>query len=106
MAVVNFAENDTGSTIRVTVLDYNDDAFDVTNYTVTLIWKNTVTGTSYSKTMTKSDATNGVCTYQFGTSELMEGDNDAEIKLTSTVDSTIIKSKDSFTIRVRPQIGA
>jgi len=81
---MSFVSGDTGSVLEVTCKD--DDAgtvIDLTGATVELQWDDAA-GALQSKTMTVTDAVNGVAEYQFLADELIATQMKFEVKITDS----------------------
>jgi len=86
---MSFVSGDTGSKLQVTCKD--DDtgtAIDLTGSTVQLQWKDR-SGTFVEKTMTVTDAANGVAEYQFAAGELFAKKMLFEVEITDSSGNVI-----------------
>lgn len=82
--MTEFVANDTGSKLKVTCKD-NDTgaAINLTGATVLLRWMDK-TGATQSKTMTVTDAANGVAEYQFAAGEIAYPKMSFDVRITDT----------------------
>lgn len=77
----DFVEGD-NSKLVVTCLDSAGNAIDLTGATITLSWVSAYPNyTPISKTMTITDAVNGVCEYQFLANELYSPKMDFDVEI-------------------------
>lgn len=82
--MADFVEGDTGSKFVHTCKDDDTDSpINLTGSTVLLRWKNAA-GTIVEKTMTITDAANGVVEYQFLANELFSPQMTFEVKITNS----------------------
>ena len=104
-AIFTFVAGDTGSTVRITIVNKQTrKVIDLTNAATILFIYTIDTGSTQSRTMTiLSPATAGVCEYQFVTGDLVAGTMTANIEVTFT-DSTILSQLDSFTFNIRAKL--
>ena len=102
-APVEFVANDTGSALVITAKKQSDRTVIVlTGSTVRLRYS--ISGaTTQVKTMTITDAVNGVAQYQFLTGELIAGTMKGEIEITDST-SKITTSVVPFVVEVRAKI--
>jgi len=100
-ATYDFVAGDTGSVLRVTCVNDDDDsAIDLTGATVALQWIRRSDGALQSKTMTIVTAASGICSYQFATGELEAPSMRFEVKITDS-GSKVIRSLDPLEVDVR-----
>lgn len=97
----SFVAGDTNSVLTVTCKDAAAGTpINLSASTVALKWR-VDGGTLVSKTMTVTDAANGVVAYTFGSSELAEGIMVAEVEITTSGKITTSLEPFRFSIRGR-----
>lgn len=101
--MADFVAKDTASTLRVTCVDDSDAAVDLSGCTVSIRWKDEI-GTVQTQAMTVSDATAGICTYQFGTDELFAPGMSFEVEITDSSGKKL-SNVDLISVTVREQLG-
>lgn len=101
--MADFVAGDTASSLAVTCVDNSGAAVDLTGCTVTIRWKDEI-GETQTKTMTVSDATAGICTYQFGEDELFSPGMSFEVEITD-IGGKKLSNVDLISVTVREQLG-
>lgn len=100
-ASYDFVSGDTGSVLRLTLTNDDDDsAIDLTASTIVLQWNRRSDNALQSKTMTIVTAASGICSYQFAASELEAPSMSFEVKITDA-SSKVIRSLDPLRVDVR-----
>jgi BppU N-terminal domain len=98
----SFVAGDTNSVLTVTCKRADSGAvIDLAGATVSLKWR-VDGGTLVTKSMTITDAPNGVCAYTFGTGELVAGIMVAEVAV--TIGGKVTTSVEPFRFTVRPTV--
>ena len=98
----NLVAGDTNTALIVTCKRADTGAaIDLTGATVTLKWR-IDGGTLATKTMTITDAANGIASYTFGTSELAAGLMVAEVEV--AVSGKTSSSVEAMRFTVRPKV--
>jgi hypothetical protein len=96
----SFVAGDTNSVLTVTCKRSDTGAaINLAGMTVSIRWS-VDGGTPVTKSMTITDAANGVCTYTFGTGDLVAGIMRAEVIITSS--GKVVTSLEPFSFTVRP----
>ncbi len=100
-SVHQFVEGDTGSALRVTCTeDEENTPINLTNKTLYLRFKIN-SGAVASQVMTVINAASGTAQYQFQTGELLPGTLYASVLIVDSVDSTFVSQLDPFVYKVR-----
>jgi len=98
----SFVAGDTNSVLTVTCKNSETGApINLSGCTVKLYYSMDG-GTPVSKTMTVTDAPNGICTYTFGALELVAGLMRAEVEVTAG--GKFVTSVEPFRFTVRPRL--
>lgn len=98
----SFVAGDTNSVLTVTCRRSDDNVvIDLSGATVALKWR-VDGGTLITKSMTITDAPNGICTYTFGAGELVAGIMVAEVAV--TIAGKVTTSVEPFRFTVRPTV--
>lgn len=96
-----FTSGDTGSVLRVTCVNDDDEsAIDLTGATVELQWNRRSDGALQTKSMTLVTPASGICSYQFATGELEAPAMSFEVKITDA-SSKVIRSTATIDVDVR-----
>lgn len=97
-----FVQSDTGSKLQVTCKNDNDNSvIDLSNSTLELKWVDAA-GALQTKTMTVTDAANGVAEYLFSGSELEAGKMSFEVEITTA--GKVISNLDLIKVTVRAEL--
>jgi hypothetical protein len=98
----SFVAGDTDSVLTVTCKRADTGAvINLSAATVALSWR-VDGGTLVTKSMTITDAPNGVCTYTFAVDELVAGIMQAEVEVTAA--GKKVTSVEPFSFTVRPRL--
>lgn len=101
--MADLVAGDTASTLEVTCADDSGAAIDLTGCAVNIRWIDDV-GVVQTKPMTVSDATAGICTYQFDVDELFAPGMSFEVEITD-IGGKKLSNVDLISVTVREQLG-